>query len=326
MSRGGQNPAMQLVTAADVANASALLARAPEATRPVRTPLLPAPSRPDLWLKPENLQPTGAFKIRGAAHALAALPEKERARGVVAYSSGNHARAVAHAARAFGVPATVVVPRTAPAAKVAATRALGAEIVPVEVADRERRAGEIAAERGARLVPPFDDRDVIAGQGTVGREIAENLEPDVVLVPISGGGLISGVAAAVKHAHPRARVIGVEPELAADAGESFRAGRRITWPVAARTRTAADGLTAEPSELTFAHLRQLVDDVVAVGEDEIAEAVGWIAAECRVVAERSGAVTVAAHRHRELPAGRTVAVVSGGNIDADQFAQLLRTS
>jgi threonine dehydratase len=316
---------MRLVTAADVATASALLARAPEATRPVRTPLLPAPSRPGLWLKPENLQPTGAFKIRGAAHALAALPEQERQRGVVAYSSGNHARAVAHAARAFGAPATVVVPRTAPEAKVAATRALGAEIVPVEVADRERRAAEIAAERGARLVPPFDDRDVIAGQGTVGREIAEDLEPDVVLVPISGGGLISGVAAAVKGAHPRTRVIGVEPELAADAGESFRAGRRITWPVTARTRTAADGLTAEPSELTFAHLRQLVDDVVAVGEEEIAEAVGWIAAECRVIAERSGAVTVAAHHHRELPAGRTVAVVSGGNIDPDQVAQLLRT-
>ena len=314
---------MRLVTASDVANASALLAAAPAAARPVRTPLLPVPSTPDLLLKPENLQPTGAFKIRGAAHALAALPEQERRRGVVAYSSGNHARAVAHAARAFGVPATVVVPRTAPEAKLAATRALGAEIVPVEVADRERRARVIAAERGARLVPPFDDRDVIAGQGTVGREIVEDVAPDVVLVPVSGGGLISGVAAAVKDAFPRVRVIGVEPELAADTGESFRAGRRISWPVASRTRTAADGLTAEPSELTFAHVRQLVDDVVAVGEDEIDESVARIAAECRVVAERSGAVAVAAHRHRALPPGRAVAVVSGGNIDATQFAQLL---
>ena len=315
---------MRLVTAADVENAGALLAGVPEATRPVRTPLLPVPGT-ELWLKPESLQPTGAFKIRGAAHAMAALPARERERGVVAYSSGNHARAVAHAARAFGVPATVVVPSTAPEAKIVATRALGAEIVPVEVAERERRAREIAARRGARLLPPFDDIDVIAGQGTTGLEIVEDLDVDVVLVPISGGGLISGLAAAVKGARPGARVIGVEPELAADAGESLRAGQRITWPPESRTRTAADGLTAEPSELTFAHIRQLVDDIVAVSEDEIAEAVGWTAAHCRVVAERSGAVAVAAHWYRQLPAGRTVAVVSGGNIDLGQLADLLRS-
>lgn len=320
---------MRLVTAADIENARALLAQAPEAARPVRTPLLPVPGTgPDqpLWLKPENLQPTGAFKIRGAAHAIAALPERERARGVVAYSSGNHARAVAHAARAFGIPATVVIPRTAPEAKVAATRELGAEIVPVEVAERERRAREIAAERGARLLPPFDDRDVIAGQGTAGWEIARDLAVDVVLVPVSGGGLISGVATAVKAAYPGAAVIGVEPELAADAGESLRAGQRITWPVESRTRTAADGLTAEPSGLTFAHMRELVDDIVAVREEEIDEAVGWLAGRCRVVAERSGAASVAAYRNRELPAGRTVAVISGGNIDTAQLAELLAPS
>lgn len=322
---------MRLVTYADITSAREVLASAPASARPVRTPLLDGGPGADrtrgterqLWIKPENLQPTGAFKLRGAAHAIARLPERTRSRGVVAYSSGNHARAVAHAARAFAIPATVVVPRTAPEAKIAATRALGAEIVPVEVAEREARAREIADERAATLLPPFDDRDVIAGQGTVGAEIAEDLAADAVLVPISGGGLISGVATAVKALRPATRVIGVEPELAADVREGFRAGQRRHWSVESRTSTAADGLTAEPSELTFAHIRQLVDDVVAVGEDEIAEAVGHLASRYRVVAEFSGAVTVAAHRHRDLPFERSVAVVSGGNIGAGDLAAAL---
>ena len=320
-----QDSVMRFVTHADITSAREVLASAPPSARPVRTPLLNTGSGTDraLWIKPENLQPTGAFKLRGAAHAIARIPERTRSRGVVAYSSGNHARAVAHAARAFEVPATVVVPHTAPEAKIAATRALGAEIVPVEVAEREVRAREIAEERGATLLPPFDDEHVIAGQGTVGAEIAEDLAADVVLVPISGGGLISGVGTALKALRPTTKVIGVEPELAADTREGFYAGRRRHWSVASRTRTAADGLTAEPSELTFAHIRRVVDDVVAVGEDEIAEAVGHLAARYRVVAEHSGAVTVAAHRHRALPEGRSVAVVSGGNIGTADLAAAL---
>ncbi|SFE15212.1 threonine dehydratase [Actinopolyspora alba] len=315
---------MPLVTNEDARAARAVLdGLGPDG--PVRTPLLPVPhaerSGP-LLLKPESLQPTGAFKIRGALHATAVLDERTRARGIVAYSSGNHARAVAHAGKVFGISATVVVPHTAPAAKVAAARALGAEIVPVEVSERESRAGEIAERRGARLIPPFDDAAVVAGQATVGLEIAEDIDAlglseVTVLVPVSGGGLISGVAAGLAGCRARVRLVGVEPELAADTRESFYAGERRHWSVAARTRTRADGLTAQPSEFTFAHIRELVDDIRTVSEDEIGEAVGFLAESCRLVAEPSGAVTTAAHRHRTRESGTTptVAVVSGGNID-----------
>ncbi len=261
--------------------------------------------------------------MRGALHATAILPERQRARGVVSYSSGNHARSLAYAARAFGVPATVVVPHTAPAAKIDAARALGAEIVPVTVGEREARAHGIAEERGATLIPPFDDPAIIAGQGTVGLEIAEDLAAEVVLAPISGGGLISGVGSAIKSRLPEATVIGVEPELAADAQAGFYAGERRDWPVEDRTRTAADGLTGQPSELTFRHLTEFVDDIVTVNEAEIAGAVGFLADRCRIIAERSGAVSTAAYLHRHLPAGRTVAVVSGGNIDAADRNRLL---
>ena len=317
---------MRLVTPGEISAARKVIASVSTTAGPVRTPLLPVagtgPERP-LWLKPECLQPIGAFKIRGALHAAAKLPEDVRAHGLVTYSSGNHARAVAYAAKVFDVPATVVVPRSAPATKVEAARALGAEIVEVEVSDREAVAHEIADERAAALIPPFDHRDVIAGQGTVGLEIAEDLDVDVVLVPISGGGLISGTGVAVKSLRPGAVVIGVEPELAADARDSLREGQRVSWPVELRTRTAADGLTAQPSELTFAHIRSVVDDIVAVSEEEIAGAVGYLARECHLVAEPSGAVTTAAYLHRTLPAGRTVAVVSGGNIDALDLARLV---
>lgn len=312
------------ITHDDIATAAKVMASALGPAGPVRTPLLPVPGGDRaLLLKPESLQPTGAFKIRGAVHATAVLPEDVRSRGVVAYSSGNHARAVAYAARAFAVPATVVVPHTAPATKVAAARELGAEIVPVEVAEREERAHRIATERGATLIPPFDHPAVVAGQGTVGLEIAEDVAPDVVLVPVSGGGLISGVGVAVKALHPGATVIGVEPELAADARDSLRAGEPRHWPVEDRTRTAADGLTAEPSEFTLAHMREVVDDIVTVGEDEIAEATGYLARTCRLVVERSGAVAVAAHRHRDLPGGTAVAIVTGGNIDTAALVSLL---
>lgn len=295
----------------------------------VRTPLLPCPwSDPDrpLWLKPENLQPIGAFKIRGAYHALTRLPPDARGRGVVAYSSGNHAQAVAYAARVFGVPAVIVIEDSAPAIKVSATRAHGAEVVQVPLPDRESAAAEIAERRGLALIPPFDHPDVIAGQGTIGLEVVADLpDVDLVLVPVSGGGLLAGIAAAVKALRPDAAVFGVEPELAADARASLAAGERISWPPAQRARTVADGLRAEPSELTFAHLRKLVDGIVTVSEAEILDAVRTLARRAHLIAEPSGAAATAAYLTRAagLPAGRTVAIVSGGNIDPALLSTLL---
>ncbi|HEU5471731.1 MAG TPA: threonine/serine dehydratase [Actinophytocola sp.] len=307
---------MRLVTIDDIR----LAARTIEPVA-VRTPLLPCPwADPDrpLWLKPENLQPIGAFKIRGAYHAIARLPADARARGVVAYSSGNHAQAVAYAARAFGVPAVIVIEDTAPEIKVTATRAHGAEVVQVPLPDRESAAAEIGRERGLALIPPFDHPDVIAGQGTIGLEIVADLpDVDVVLVPVSGGGLISGIAGAVKALRPQAAVIGVEPVLAADTAEGLAAGERVHWAPADRARTMADGLRAEPSELTFAHLRKLVDGIVTVTEDELLAAVAHLARTARLIAEPSGAASTAAYLNHaaDFPPGRTVAVVSGGNID-----------
>ncbi|GGP35229.1 threonine ammonia-lyase [Saccharothrix coeruleofusca] len=307
---------MDLVTLTDIQAAAALIAPAV-----VRTPLLPQDD--GLWLKPESLQRVGAFKIRGAYHALARLPEQVRARGVIAYSSGNHAQAVASAAALFGIKATIVIPDNAPAVKIEATRAHGAEVVLVPMPERESRARELAEATGATLVPPFDHPDVIAGQGTIGLEVLADL-PDVatVLVPVSGGGLISGVAAAVKALRPSAAVVGVEPELAADAAESFRAGARVPWSPADRARTVADGLRAELSELTFAHLRAFVDDVVTVSEGEILDAVRVLARRARLVVEPTGAVAVAAHLKSPRP-GKTVAVVTGGNVDPEVFARIL---
>ncbi|MFD0204808.1 MULTISPECIES: threonine ammonia-lyase [Saccharothrix] len=291
----------------------------------VRTPLLRFDD--GLWLKPESLQPVGAFKVRGAYNALARLPEDVRARGVVAYSSGNHAQAVAYAAELFGVPAVIVVPDDTPRVKVDATRSHGAEVVQVPMVRREARAAELVAERGATLIPPFDHPDVIAGQGTVGLEvIADKPDLGTVLVPVSGGGLISGVAAAVKALSPATRVIGVEPELAGDAAESLRVGTLIRWPAEDRARTIADGLRAEPSELTFEHMRAYVDDIVTVSEEQIGAAVGVLARRARLVVEPSGAVTVAAYLARRSEwesSGGTVAVLSGGNVDPEVFARYL---
>jgi threonine dehydratase len=298
----------------------------------VRTPLLAGPV-PGLWVKPENLQPIGAFKLRGAVHALASLPAEARAAGVITHSSGNHAQALAYAARRFGLPCLVVMPDVAAPLKIAATRALGAEIVLVPPAEREARTEQLAGERGMAIVPPFDDRAVIAGQGTVGLEIVEDL-PAVacVLVPVGGGGLASGVATAVKALRPDARVIGVEPELAGDAAESLRAGRLVSWPTEMRYRTVADGLRTGLSDLTFAHLRERLDGVVTVTEAEILSTVGSLARDVRVVSEPSGAVAAAGwiHHAEEVRAlapgtsgGPVVAVISGGNIDPALLATLL---
>ena len=298
----------------------------------LRTPLLPcgagASDGRTLALKAESLQPIGAFKIRGAANMIGALEPQERARGVVTHSSGNHAQAVAFAARRHGIHAAIVIPDVAPRAKVEATRALGAEIVMVPPAERTARADALAAERGYVLVPPFDAAPIIAGQGTVGLELLEQApDADVVLVPCGGGGLLSGVATAIRGLAPTVRVVGVEPELAADATDSFHAGELRTWDDARRYRTVADGVRTALSPLTFAHLRARVDAMVTVTEAQIREAVRWLALKARLVVEPSGALGVAAYLFRPdaLPAGRNhVAILSGGNVDPEAFAALLR--
>lgn len=313
---------MQLVTITDIETAAGRI----KGTA-VHTPLLRQLWVPgEFWVKPESLQPIGAFKIRGAYNAIAALTDAERERGVVAYSSGNHAQAVAYAAREFGIPAVIVVPDVTPRLKVEATLRWGAEVREVPIAERESAALGLAEERGLTLIPPFDHPDIIAGQGTVGLEIAQDL-PDVetVLVPISGGGFASGVGTAIKAKCPNAKVYGVEPELAADTAASLAAGERVDWPIADRARTIADGLRAQPSELTFAHLQRVLDGVLTVTEDEIRDTVRVLAQQGRLVTEPSGATAPAAYLHHadELPGGRTVAIVSGGNIDPAMLAELL---
>jgi threonine dehydratase len=296
----------------------------------VRTPLIPAgwadPDRP-LWIKPESLQPVGAFKVRGAFNAVSRLDETVRAHGVVAYSSGNHAQAVAYAASAFGVPAHIVMPEETPKIKVDATRGHGAEVVLCGPGQREKVAAEVVEKTGGVLVPPFDHPDVIAGQGTIGLEIAQDL-PEVqnVLVPVSGGGLASGIGTAIKALCPGAKVFGVEPELAADAAESLRLGRRMDWSIEDRNRTIADGLRSQPSDLTFAHLRQVLDGVITVSEDEIRSGVRELAYRAHLVSEPSGAVALAAYRQGATPPGRTVMILSGGNIGPAMLREILAGS
>lgn len=295
----------------------------------VWTPLLPQPwaevDRP-LWLKPESLQPVGAFKIRGAYNAIAALPASVRARGVITHSSGNHGRAVAYAAARFGIPAVVVIPRVAPAIKVDAVRGLGAEVVLVDGGERVEAAEKLAGERDLTLIPPFDHPDVIAGQGTIGLEILADLPTvDVVLVPVGGGGMASGVGVAIKAIRPEAVVYGVEPDVAPDARDSMAAGRLVPYPEQQRYATIADGMRTPLSELTLAHLRANLDGIVTVTEDDIRAAVGLLARDAKLVAEPSGATAVAAYRFHadEFPAGRTVAVISGGNLDPALLAELV---
>lgn len=310
----------------------------------VRTPLLPfgpplagdARGRPRAYLKPENLQSIGAFKLRGAYHTLASLSAEERARGVVTHSSGNHAQGVARAARLLGIRAVIVMPDDAPSVKVAGVRADGGEIDVVGRAgeDRIRRADELAARDGLVLIPSYDDPRIIAGQGTAGLEIAEQLlelgyatGPATVLVPIGGGGLSSGVATAVRALRPDATILGVEPELAADARDSLREGRVVRWDPALTARTSADGMRASSlGALTFAHLRARLDGVVTVSEAEIARAMVRAARGARLVLEPSGATALAAwlFHAAELPTdGPVVALLSGGNVDPDAYAGLM---
>lgn len=305
-----------------------------------RTPLLPldlgVADGPPLYVKPENLQLTGSFKIRGALNFLANLSDAERRRGVVAQSSGNHAQGVAAAARRFGVKATIVIPEGAPQVKVENTRALGAEVVrcPNTQEDREGTALAIARDTGATLVPPYDHPWIVAGQGTIGAEIVEDL-PDVanVIAPVGGGGLSSGIAVAVRALRPQAQVIGAEPELAADAHDSLVSGERRHWSAERVTRTLADGVrTQSIGELNFALLTRLLAGVVRVGEEAIADAVRWYANHARLVVEPTGGLSLGALQRLlagseadgvRLAPGPTVLVVSGGNVDAAVLASLL---
>jgi threonine dehydratase len=302
----------------------------------IRTPLVPYGRPGDgIFLKAESLQPIGAFKIRGAYVAVAGLTPAERERGVITYSSGNHAQGVARAARLLGAPAVIVMPDDAPAIKRERVAADGAEIVTVGPASEERRerAEAIAAERGLAIIPPYDDDRIIAGQGTVGLEIAEDLaDVAAVVVPVGGGGLASGVAAAIKALVPGARVIGVEPELAADARDSLERGEIVRWSAEDVSRTIADGTRTQAlGARTFAHLRAHLDGIVTVTEAEIAAAVRLAAERARLVAEPSGALALAAivFRRAELglgaSAGLVVGVVSGGNVDPAEYRTYLET-
>ncbi|MFW5951823.1 MAG: threonine ammonia-lyase [Gemmatimonadota bacterium] len=295
----------------------------------VRTPLIPSPwLREELGvevrLKCESFQPIGAFKLRGAYTMIARLSEAERARGVITYSSGNHAQAVAFAARAFGIEAVIVMPENAPPIKVRGTKRLGAEVVEEGTTSlaRRERAEAIQAERGLTMVPPFDHPDIIAGQGTVGLEILEDWpEVGTIVVPIGGGGLISGIAAFVKQEHPDVRVVGVEPEGAPAMRRSLDAGELVTLD---RIDSIADGLVpVRPGDLTFAHVRSLVDDVVLVDDHAIRAAAARLLVRGKLLVEYSGAATVAALRAGLALDGPAAAVISGGNIDPSRIPELL---
>lgn len=299
----------------------------------VRTPLVRAPFHGvagDLWLKAESLQPIGAFKIRGAANKILQLTPDELKRGVITYSSGNHAQGVAYAARAAGAKSVIVMPSNAPAIKRAATLTLGAKVVDVGPASSERLAvaERLVREHGYIVVPPYDDEKIIAGQGTCGLEIVEELpDVDLVLSPVSGGGLLSGVAAAVKQLRPEAKVFGIEPELAGDTAESFRKGEIVEWPAELTSRTIADGLrTQSVGRRNFAHIQAFVDGVITVTEAEIRAAMRAIVATTRLVPEPSGAVATAGllfHAAELPPYRQAAAILSGGNVDPAMLAGVL---
>jgi threonine dehydratase len=325
--------AIKLVTIETIREAAARIAGIA-----VRTPLVRASfpglsgygTAKEIRLKAESLQPIGAFKMRGAANKILQLTSGEIARGVITYSSGNHAQAVAYAAREVGAKAVIVMPSNAPAIKRAATIALGAEVVDVGLASSERLAvaEKLVREHGYVVIPPYDDEQIIAGQATCGLEIAEEWpEVDLVLTPVSGGGLLSGVAAAVKQLLPHAKVFGVEPELAGDATESFRTGKIVTWGAELTSRTIADGLrTQSVGERNFAHIQAYVDGVITVTEAEIRAAMRAIVAATHLVPEPSGAVPVAAllfHANQLPHYRRAAAVVSGGNVDPALLAEVL---
>ena len=285
---------------------------------------------PDIYLKAESEQPIGSFKLRGAFNTIAQLSPDQIKRGVITYSSGNHAQGVAFAARALGGKAVIVMPSNAPQIKQLATKELGAEIVLVGPAslERKQKAEELAALHGYTIVPPYDHRHIIAGQATCGMEILQQLpNVDIVLSPVSGGGLLSGTATAIKLINPNVKVFGIEPELAADAKESFDAKTLVEWPAEKTTRTIGDGLrTQSLGELNFHHILKYVDGIITVTEEEIRAATRIILQATKLTAEPSGAITLAAalfHHHELPPAKKIAAILSGGNLDPTLRAELL---
>jgi threonine dehydratase len=324
----------RLPTAADVDDASRILAGVA-----VRTPLLSNAVLDELtgarvFLKAEIFQRTGSFKFRGAYNRIARIPESAREGGVVAFSSGNHAQGVAAAAKLCGLPALIVMPADAPAAKIERTKSHGAEIVfyDREHEDREEIGRKHARERNATLVPPFDDPFVIAGQGTIGREICEDLSalglaPDIVMMPASGGGMAAGISLAVKERHPAARILTVEPAGFDDHARSFRAGERVRGPHHAGSICDAL-LMPEPGKLTFQITRLLVGEGLSVTDEEVRTAMRFAFNELKVVVEPGGAVALAALLAKKIdPRGKiAVAVLSGGNVDAKLFAEIILVS
>jgi len=326
--------ATQLVSLADLREAQQRLRGTAR-----HTPMIEAefPGNLRVFLKAESMQPIGSFKLRGAYNKAASLPAAALHRGLITYSSGNHAQGVAYAARALGTKAIIVMPSNAPEIKLRATEALGAEIVMVGPASLERKAKaeELAAAHGYTVIPPYDDSAIIAGQGTCGLEILEDLpDVDLVLVPVGGGGLLSGTAAAIKLHRPSTQVWGVEPEFAADATESMASGTLVSYSAELTSRTLADGLrTQQIGALNFAHLRAFVDGMITVTEKEILAAMRAAAIYAKIVAEPSGAVALAAalFYYEELRTasglanpGKICAVVSGGNVGPQILATALK--
>ncbi len=304
------------------------------AAEAIRTPLIKLPlENSDVYAKAENLQRTNSFKFRGAYNFLAAMPEQERQKGVTAPSSGNHAQGLACAAHLFGVPAAIAIPNGAPETKVKRTLAWGAEVVRCGPSAKERYDATLAfQEKGYTFVPPFDHKYIIAGQGTAGLEIAEDM-PDLanVLVCTGGGGLLAGIALAISELCPNAQIIGVEPELAADASESFKTKELVTWTADQTNRTLADGVrTQHLGKLNFEIIKERVHGFVTVSEDALKDATRWYLNEAKLIVEPTGALTLAALHKLErgeaelnLKPGKTVVLISGGNIDADMLRSFL---
>jgi threonine dehydratase len=299
-----------------------------------RTPVLRSTTadtllKAELFFKCENLQRMGAFKFRGAFNALSRFGPAQRKAGVIAFSSGNHAQAIALSARLLGMPATILMPLDAPQAKVDATRGYGAEVITFDryTQDREALTAQIASERGLTLIPPFDHPDVMAGQGTAAKELLEETGPlDVLFVPLGGGGLLSGTALSVRALAPKCKLYGVEPEAGNDAQQSLRAGRIIDIPT---PKTIADGAqTQHLGKFTFEVIRRDVDDILTATDAQLVEAMRFFAERMKLVVEPTGCLGFAAARHAGLPlAGLRVGVIlSGGNVDVTRFAQLLAGS
>ena len=315
---------MAVIELPDVRAAARRLAGIAHRTPVVTSRTLDGLSDATVFLKAECLQRGGAFKFRGAYNKIAALPEEARSGGVLAYSSGNHAQAVALAASLLGTRATILMPEDAPSTKRDATLGYGAEVVTYDrwTGNREEIGARLAAERGAELVKPYDDPLVMAGQGTAALELLDDVaDLDVLVAPVGGGGLLAGCATVAKALRPDIRVVGVEPEAGDDTARSIAAGERVAIEV---PRTIADGLQATaPGELTFAVNRELADEVVTVSDAEIVDAMQLLFERVKLVVEPSGAVGVAALLHGRVGAGRVGVLLSGGNVGAARFAELV---